>query len=71
VCFCTTSSGRRMPSVLKSGWRYLAIANKRNIKTIFVFFDDCWNESYSAGHSRAQTRYTQFRMGKGSGKIVI
>jgi hypothetical protein len=28
---------------------YLAIANKRNIKTIFVFFDDCWNESYSAG----------------------
>jgi hypothetical protein len=28
---------------------YLTIANRRNIKTIFVFFDDCWNESYSAG----------------------
>jgi hypothetical protein len=28
---------------------YLSIAGKRNIKTIFVFFDDCWNESYSAG----------------------
>ncbi|HEY2647768.1 MAG TPA: glycoside hydrolase family 2 TIM barrel-domain containing protein [Puia sp.] len=28
---------------------YLAIANARNIKTIFVFFDDCWNESYAAG----------------------
>ena len=28
---------------------YLVIANKRNIKTIFVFFDDCWNETYSAG----------------------
>jgi hypothetical protein len=28
---------------------YLAIANRRNIKTIFVFFDDCWNESYTAG----------------------
>jgi hypothetical protein len=28
---------------------YLTIANNRNIKTIFVFFDDCWNESYKAG----------------------
>ncbi len=28
---------------------YLSIANRRNIKTIFVFFDDCWNESYTAG----------------------
>jgi len=28
---------------------YLSIAGKRNIKTIFVFFDDCWNESYTAG----------------------
>jgi len=29
--------------------QYLRIANNRNIKTIFVFFDDCWNESYHAG----------------------
>ncbi len=28
---------------------YLTIANSRNIKTIFVFFDDCWNETYAAG----------------------
>jgi hypothetical protein len=28
---------------------YLTIASRRNIKTIFVFFDDCWNESYTAG----------------------
>ena len=28
---------------------YLSIADRRHIKTIFVFFDDCWNESYSAG----------------------
>jgi hypothetical protein len=28
---------------------YLSIANSRQIKTIFVFFDDCWNESYKAG----------------------
>ena len=29
--------------------QYLAIADRKNIKTIFVFFDDCWNESYHAG----------------------
>lgn len=29
--------------------QYLAIAHGKNIKTIFVFFDDCWNESYYAG----------------------
>ena len=29
--------------------QYLAIANNKNIKTIFVFFDDCWNEAYQAG----------------------
>ncbi|MDP4213337.1 MAG: glycoside hydrolase family 2 TIM barrel-domain containing protein [Bacteroidota bacterium] len=28
---------------------YLAIAHRHHIKTIFVFFDDCWNESYHAG----------------------
>jgi hypothetical protein len=32
---------------------YLTIANKRHIKTIFVFFDDCWNESYAAGQQPA------------------
>ena len=29
--------------------QYLAIADKHNIRTIFVFFDDCWNPTYSAG----------------------
>ncbi|HSU51394.1 MAG TPA: hypothetical protein VLJ41_12405, partial [Segetibacter sp.] len=29
--------------------RYLDISNKHNIKTIFVFFDDCWNKVPKAG----------------------
>jgi hypothetical protein len=29
--------------------KYLEIANKHHIHTIFVFFDDCWNEDYHAG----------------------
>jgi hypothetical protein len=29
--------------------RYLTIAASHHIVTIFVFFDDCWNESYHAG----------------------
>ena len=29
--------------------QYLAIANNHDIKTIFVFFDDCWNPTYQAG----------------------
>ena len=33
--------------------QYLAIADKKNIKTIFVFFDDCWNESYHVGKQPA------------------
>lgn len=28
---------------------YLSIADSHGIKTIFVFFDDCWNAEYSAG----------------------
>lgn len=28
---------------------YLAISDKHGIKTIFVFFDDCWNDTYAAG----------------------
>ncbi|MBN8577877.1 MAG: cellulase family glycosylhydrolase [Cytophagales bacterium] len=28
---------------------YLAISAKHKIKTIFVFFDDCWNDSYAPG----------------------
>lgn len=28
---------------------YLDIAEKHGIKTIFVFFDDCWNATYQAG----------------------
>jgi len=27
---------------------YLTIANKHGIKTVFVFFDDCWNPTYAA-----------------------
>ena len=29
--------------------KYLRIASKHNIKTIFVFFDDCWNGTSSIG----------------------
>jgi endo-1,4-beta-mannosidase len=29
--------------------QYLDIAEKHGISTIFVFFDDCWNPTYSAG----------------------
>jgi hypothetical protein len=29
--------------------QYLAIANKHKIKTMFVFFDDCWNDKYHPG----------------------
>lgn len=29
--------------------QYLTIADKHGIKTIFVFFDDCWNATYQAG----------------------
>ena len=29
--------------------RYLTIANSHGIGTLFVFFDDCWNERYTAG----------------------
>ncbi|MXV13802.1 glycoside hydrolase family 2 TIM barrel-domain containing protein [Hufsiella ginkgonis] len=28
---------------------YLAISKKHGIKTILVFFDDCWNDEYKAG----------------------
>ena len=28
---------------------YLTIASKHSIKTVFVFFDDCWNPTYQAG----------------------
>lgn len=38
----------------KSGFKkrmktYLDISGKHGIKTIFVFFDDCWNPTYAAG----------------------
>ncbi len=29
--------------------QYLSIANRHGIRTIFVFFDDCWNPVYKAG----------------------
>lgn len=29
--------------------KYLQIADSKGIKTIFVFFDDCWNPEYKAG----------------------
>jgi hypothetical protein len=29
--------------------QYLAIADKHHISTMFVLFDDCWNESYKLG----------------------
>lgn len=33
--------------------QYLTIANKHNIKTIFVFFDDCWNKMGKIGKQPA------------------
>lgn len=32
---------------------YLAIATSHHVKTMFVFFDDCWDENYAAGKQRA------------------
>lgn len=32
---------------------YLAVADRHHIKTIFVFFDDCWNATYIAGKQPA------------------
>jgi Glycosyl hydrolases family 2, TIM barrel domain len=29
--------------------KYLTIADKNGIKTVFVFLDDCWNPTYAAG----------------------
>lgn len=28
---------------------YLTVSNKHGIKTLFVFFDDCWNDTYAPG----------------------
>ncbi len=33
--------------------RYLAIAQRHGIKTMFVFFDDCWNAGYQTGQQPA------------------
>jgi hypothetical protein len=33
--------------------KYLSIADRHHIGTIFVFFDDCWNDSYHAGKQPA------------------
>jgi len=33
--------------------QYLTIAGKHHIATMFVFFDDCWNESYKTGKQPA------------------
>lgn len=33
--------------------QYLTIAHRHGIKTIFVFFDDCWNATYHAGKQPA------------------
>ncbi len=33
--------------------QYLIIADKHHIKTMFVFFDDCWDENYATGKQRA------------------
>ncbi|MEO5561801.1 MAG: 1,4-beta-xylanase [Chitinophagaceae bacterium] len=32
---------------------YLAIADKHHIKTVLVFFDDCWNDTYKTGKQPA------------------
>ena len=32
--------------------QYLTIADKHHIKTMFVFFDDCWDENYATGREK-------------------
>jgi hypothetical protein len=42
------------PSGFKNRMKeYLTIANKHQIGTIFVIFDDCWNDTYHAGKQPA------------------
>ena len=42
------------PSGFKNRMKqYLTIADKHHIKTMFVFFDDCWDENYATGKQRA------------------
>jgi hypothetical protein len=41
------------PGFLKRMDSYLSVADKHGIKTIFVFFDDCWNEIYAPGKQPA------------------
>ena len=50
--------------------QYLDIAQKHNIRTIFVFFDDCWNPTYSAGKQPDQSRVHN-SMGQGSGDLLF
>lgn len=38
--------------------QYLEIANKQNIKTCFVFFDDCWNPDPHLGPQKEPTPFT-------------
>ncbi|PWT75253.1 MAG: 1,4-beta-xylanase [Bacteroidetes bacterium] len=33
--------------------QYLDIANKHHVVTLFVFFDDCWNDTYKTGKQPA------------------
>ncbi|MEO6584359.1 MAG: 1,4-beta-xylanase [Ferruginibacter sp.] len=33
--------------------QYLTISDKHHIKTMFVFFDDCWDANYASGKQRA------------------
>jgi hypothetical protein len=37
---------------------YLSIAEKHSIKTMFVFFDDCWNSEFSLGKQPNPKPYT-------------
>lgn len=38
--------------------RYLAIADSKGIKTMFVIFDDCWNPDFALGPQPAPKPYT-------------
>lgn len=43
---------------LKRMEEYLAIADKHGIKTMFVFFDDCWNTDFTLGKQPAPKPFT-------------
>lgn len=47
--FSTDNDNIVYPGFKKRVDKYLGIADKHHIRTIFIFFDDCWNKVPVAG----------------------